>query len=88
MLPEWEFVFDSLGSEVWEGVVDDEWELSAEGSPRRRRLNMESRRDCGWWSVDVRESLEIGAGGEEVKSSARTVPGESVDDSLWKGLES
>ena len=46
VLPELEFVFDSLRSEVWEGVEDDAGEASAEGSARRRMLNIESLRDC------------------------------------------
>lgn len=77
------FVFDGLRSEAWGGAKDD-GEASADGSPRRRRLNIESLRDCGWGSVDVRGSLEIGTGGGEVKSSACEEAGGTGDKSLWK----
>ena len=90
VLPVLEFVLDSLRSEVWEGAKYDAGETSAEGSPRRRMLNIESLRDCvcGWGSVGVRESLDIGAGGGEAKSSAGAGPGETGDHSLWKGVGS
>lgn len=47
---------------------------------------MESLRVCGWWSVDVdvRISLETGACGGEVKSSAPEGPSKLGDDSAWK----
>jgi hypothetical protein len=90
VLPELETVFDNLRSEVCGGVEDDAGEASADGSPRRRMLNIESLRDCvcGWGSVDVRESLEIGAGAGKVKSSAVAGPGDTSDDSFWKDVAS